>query len=72
MKALNFLDGVSGSGLYFITSGEVQRAIGKQNPFDKVVNPVERVRKIDKLSKALEKELNVSLKKRLQPRAARK
>jgi hypothetical protein len=72
MKALNFLDGVSGSGLYFITSGEVQRAIGKQNPFDKVVNPVERVRKIDKLSKTLEKELNVSLKKRLQPRAARK
>lgn len=72
MKTLNFLDGVSGSGLYFITSGQVQRAIGKQNPFDKLIDPAERLKKIDKLSKVLEKEINSSIKEKMQPAVTRK
>lgn len=71
MKTQNFLDGVSGSGLYFITSGQVQRAIGKQNPFDKIIDPAERIKKIDKLSKVLEKEINASIKEKIQPAIAK-
>lgn len=67
MKTLNFLDGVSGSGLYFITSGQVQRAIGKQDPFAKIVDPAERVKRIDKLSKTIEKEVNENIKRKIQP-----
>jgi len=66
MKTVNFLDGVSGSGLYFITSGQVQRAIGKQDVFAKVVNPAERIKKIDKLSKTIERQVNASIKRKLQ------
>jgi hypothetical protein len=66
MKTVNFLEGASGSGLYFITSGEVQRAIGKQNPFEQVVNPAERIRKMDRLSKTIEKQVNVNIRKKVQ------
>jgi hypothetical protein len=72
MRTFNFLDGVSGSGLYFITSGQVQRAIGKQDPFSKISDPAERIKKIDKLSKAIEKEVNASIKRKIQPPAKRK
>ena len=60
MKTVNFLDGISGSGLYFITSGQVQRAIGKQDPFREIENPAERVKKIEKLSRAIKSEVNDS------------
>ena len=71
MRTLNFLDGVPGSGLYFITSGQVQRAIGKQDPFAKVSDPAERVKKIDKLSKVIEKEVNAGIKQKFQTPAVR-
>jgi hypothetical protein len=61
MKTLNFLNGVSESGLYFITSGQVQRAIGKQDPFKDVSNPAEHAKKIKKLSEAIEQEINESI-----------
>ena len=60
MKAINFLHGISGAGLYFITSGQVQRAIGKHDPFEEISNPRDRVKKIDDLSKTLEREINDS------------
>jgi hypothetical protein len=64
MKTLNLLDGVSQSGLYFITSGEVKRAIGRQDPFKDIVDPAERIKKIEKLSNTLKAELNNSMKKK--------
>ena len=60
MKAINFLDGISGSGLYFITSGQVRRAIGKEDLFREVSNPADRNKRIEDLSKALEREINDS------------
>lgn len=69
MKAINFLDGISGSGLYFITSGQVRRAIGKQNIFTEVSNPVDRQKKIEDLSKTLKKEINDSFTVSIQRKA---
>ena len=70
MKTYNSLDGVSGSGLYFITSGEVQRAIGRQDPFSKVVDPEERAKKVEKLSQAIQKAVNANVKGKLASIAA--
>jgi hypothetical protein len=60
MKTINFLDGISGSGLYFITSGQVRRAIGKEDIFQELTNPRDREKRIEDLSKTLEKEINDS------------
>jgi hypothetical protein len=65
MKSPNFLDSIPGSGLYFITSGEVKRAIGKQNVFANVTNPDDRVKRVDKLSEVIQKQVNADLKKKL-------
>jgi hypothetical protein len=65
MKSPNFLDSIPGSGLYFITSGEVRRAIGKQNVFEKVVDPADRAKQVDKLSETIKKQLNADLKAKL-------
>lgn len=73
MKTINFLDGISGCGLYFITSGQVQRAIGKQDPFKEITNPAERVKRIDELSKTIKNELNdsvtISIQRKVSPDA---
>ena len=65
MKSPNVLDTVPGSGLYFITSGQVQRAIGRQNPFKDITDPEEQVKKVAKLSDAIKKDLNAELKTKL-------
>jgi hypothetical protein len=64
MKTSDFMNGISQSGLYFITSGEVKRAIGRQDPFKDIVDPAERIKKIEKLSNTLKTELNASMKKK--------
>ena len=72
MKTLNFLDEVSGAGLYFITSGEVKKAISKEATFTKIVNPQERMKSIDRLSKTIEREVNAEIKRKVTPLIPRK
>jgi CRISPR/Cas system-associated protein Cas7 (RAMP superfamily) len=71
MKAINFLDGIYGSGLYFITSGQVRRAIGREDIFEEISNPRDREKRIEDLSKTLEKEINdsftVKIERKLDP-----
>ena len=74
MKTVNCLDqgDSTGSGLFFITSGEVRKAIGRTDPFKNVGDPAEAKRRLDDLSKTIEKEVNRELKTRLAPRKRRK
>jgi hypothetical protein len=43
----------------------VRRAIGKQNVFAEVSDPAERLKRVDKLSEVIQKQLNADLKQKL-------
>lgn len=71
MRTHNCLDaeGIARSGLFFITSGEVRRAIGAKDPFKNLGDPAERLKKTKELSSVIEKEVNKQIKTKLAPKA---